>query len=61
MGVDIGAQTRRKIAISIMAEIVAVKNKDHIGTDKFKGRFVMNKEEAIDIVRDAGFWFFLRP
>jgi len=36
MGFDIGAQTPQEIAVSIMAEIVAVKNKDHIGTDKFK-------------------------
>ncbi len=35
MGIDIGAQTPEEIAVSIMAEIVAVKNKEHIGTDKF--------------------------
>ena len=35
MGIDIGSQTPEEIAVSIMAEIVAVKNKDHIGTDKF--------------------------
>jgi xanthine/CO dehydrogenase XdhC/CoxF family maturation factor len=39
MGIDIGSQTPEEIAISIMAEIVAVKNKDYIGTDKF-----LNKE-----------------
>ena len=36
MGFDIGGQTPEEIAVSIMAEIMAVKNKDHIGTDKFK-------------------------
>jgi len=36
MGFDVGAQTPEEIAVSIMAEIVAVKNKNHIGTDKFK-------------------------
>ena len=36
MGIDIGSQTPEEIAVSIMAEIVAVKNKDCIGTDKFK-------------------------
>ena len=36
MGLDIGSQTPEEIAISIMAEIVAVKNKERIGTDKFK-------------------------
>ena len=35
MGLDIGSQTPEEIAISIMAEIVAVKNKNYIGTDKF--------------------------
>jgi len=35
MGIDIGSQTPEEIAVSIMAEIVAVKNKDYIGTDKF--------------------------
>ena len=36
MGIDVGAQTPQEIAVSIMAEIVAVRNKDFIGTDKFK-------------------------
>jgi len=35
MGFDIGAQTPEEIAVSIMAEILAVKNKSYIGTDKF--------------------------
>ncbi|MBI3602672.1 MAG: XdhC family protein [Candidatus Omnitrophica bacterium] len=38
MGLDIGAQTPAEIAISITAEIVAVKDKQYIGTDKFKTR-----------------------
>lgn len=36
MGTDIGSQTPQEIAVSIMAEIIAVKNKEYIGTDKFK-------------------------
>jgi xanthine dehydrogenase accessory factor len=36
MGYDIGSQTPEEIAVSICAEMVAVKNKDFIGTDKFK-------------------------
>ncbi|MBF0503976.1 MAG: XdhC family protein [Candidatus Omnitrophica bacterium] len=36
MGIDIGSQTPEEIAVSIIAEIVAVKNTDFIGTDKFK-------------------------
>jgi len=35
MGIDIGAQTPEEIALSIMAEIISVKNKTFIGTDKF--------------------------
>ena len=35
MGIDIGSQTPEEIAISIAAQLVAVKNKDYIGTDKF--------------------------
>lgn len=38
MGIDIGSQTPEEIAVSICAELVAVKNKDYIGTDKFRGR-----------------------
>jgi xanthine dehydrogenase accessory factor len=36
MGIDIGSQTPQEIAISIAAQLVAVRNKDYIGTDKFK-------------------------
>ena len=35
MGIDIGSQTPEEIAVSIMAEIIAVRNKEYIGTDKF--------------------------
>ena len=38
MGIDIGSQTPEEIAVSIMAQIVAVKNKEFIGTDKFKNK-----------------------
>jgi xanthine dehydrogenase accessory factor len=37
-GVDIGAQTPEEIAVSIAAEIVAVKNAMFLGTDKFKSK-----------------------
>ncbi len=35
MGIDIGSQTPQEIAVSIVAQMIAVKNKDYIGTDKF--------------------------
>lgn len=35
MGLDIGAQTPEEISVSIAAQLVAVKNKSYIGTDKF--------------------------
>lgn len=35
MGIDIGSQTPEEIAVSVVAEMIAVKNKDYIGTDKF--------------------------
>lgn len=35
-GIDIGSQTPEEIAISIMAEILSIKNKDFLQTDKFK-------------------------
>ena len=38
MGIDIGAQTPAEIAISIAAQMVAMKDKDYIGTDKFSRR-----------------------
>ncbi len=38
MGIDIGAQTPAEIAISIAAEIISIKDKEYVGTDKFKIR-----------------------
>ena len=38
MGQDIGSQTPEEIAISIIAEIIAIKNKNNIGTDKFNSQ-----------------------
>lgn len=38
MGIDIGAQTPTEIAISIAAEIVALKDREYIGTDKFTAK-----------------------
>ncbi|MCR4336237.1 MAG: XdhC/CoxI family protein [Candidatus Omnitrophica bacterium] len=34
-GVDVGAQTPEEIAISISAEVIALRNKNHLGTAKF--------------------------
>ena len=36
MGIDLGAQTPEEIAVSICSQMIALKNKDNIGTDKFK-------------------------
>jgi xanthine dehydrogenase accessory factor len=38
MGIDIGAQTPAEIAISIAAQMVALKDQEYIGTDKFKSK-----------------------
>ena len=35
MGIDIGSQTPEEIAVSITAQIISVKNKNFIGTEKF--------------------------
>lgn len=37
-GIDIGSQTPEEIAISIMAEMISVKNRHLLGTEKFKKR-----------------------
>ena len=37
-GIDIGAQTPEEIAVSIMAEIISIKNQNFLGTDKFKNQ-----------------------
>ncbi len=36
MGIDIGSQTPEEIAVSVCAQLIAVKNKENIGTVKFK-------------------------
>ncbi|MBF0489917.1 MAG: XdhC family protein [Candidatus Omnitrophica bacterium] len=38
MGIDIGSQTPAEIAVSICAQMVAIKDQDYIGTDKFRGK-----------------------
>ncbi len=42
MGIDIGSETPEEIAVSICAQLVAVKNQEKIGTSKFKG--IIEKE-----------------
>lgn len=37
-GIDIGAQSPEEIALSISSELVKIKNKSHLGTDKFKNK-----------------------
>ena len=45
-GIDIGAQTPEEIAISIMAEMIKIKNRYLLGADKFKERDKINFDMA---------------
>ncbi len=42
-GIDIGAQLPEEIAIAIAAEMISIKNKDRLGTDKFKEKDASSK------------------
>ncbi len=46
-GVDIGAQTPEEIAVSIAAEIVAVKNAAFLGADKFRTNYYKGKFDEL--------------